>query len=190
MVFSTRTCVTIMICCIVLAVIKAPWLILVFGVTFYLTGALILIMLVYQFIQSVQAGNLPQFKIFPVLFPPVVGQKQIVQPRKMYHGTPLDNAFEIVRTRLWLIGKSPKPRAIWMTTDLENAKHYAGEDGAIVIIKVRPGTRLTATERGGSGVYYYEVPEAEPYKEYYFIPGFTLIGILDNNGKLIFGRRK
>ena len=142
MVFSTRTYVTIIICCIVLAVIKAPWLILVFGVTFYLTGALILIMLVYQFIQSVQAGNLPQFKIFPVLFPPVVGQKQIVQPRKLYHGTTRENAIEIVKTRLWLIRNSPEPRAMWMTTDLENAKHYVGEGGAIIIIKVYPDTRL------------------------------------------------
>ena len=178
MVFSTRTYVAIMICCIVLAIIKAPWLILVFGVTFYLTGALILIMLIYQFIQFVQAGNLTQFKIFPVLFPLVAGQKQIVQSRKLYHGTTHENAIEIVRTRLWLIGNSPKPRAIWMTTDLENAKHYAGENGAVVIIKVRPGTRLTTTERGGKGVYYHEIPEAEPYKEYYFISGLTPIGIL------------
>ncbi len=190
MVFSTRTYAAIMICCIVLAIIKAPWLILVFGITFYLTGALILIMMVYQSIQSVQAGNFPRLNIFPDPFPPLTVQKQIVQSRILFHGTPLDNAFEIVRTRLWLIGNSPEPRAIWMTSDIENAKDYAGEGGAIIIIKVYPDIRLTATERGGNGVYFYEIPEAEPYKEYYFIPGFTPIGILDNNGKLIAGRRK
>ncbi len=147
-------------------------------------------MMVYQFFQSIQAGNLPQFKIFPVLFPSLAVQKQIVQPRKLYQGTSRENAIEIVKTRLWLIGNSPEPRAIWMTVDLENAKDYAGESGARVIIKVRPGTRLTATERGGNGVYYHEIPEAEPYKEYYFIPGLTPIGILNNNGKLIAGQRK
>jgi hypothetical protein len=182
--------VTIMICCIVLAVIRAPWLILLFGITFYLTGALILIMMLYQFIQSVQAGNLPRLNIYPDSFPPLAVQKQIVQPRILYHGTPLDNAFEIVRTRLWLIGNSQEPRAIWMTTDFENAKDYAGEGGTIVIIKVYPDIRLTSTERGGSGVYYYEIPDAEPYKEYYFIPSLTPIGILDQRENLIFGQRK
>ena len=59
-----------------------------------------------------------------------------IKPKRLFHGTSMENALEIYNTRYWLIGDRDPP-GIYLTTKIEIAKTYAGKDGAIVVIFAR-----------------------------------------------------
>ena len=100
------------------------------------------------------------------------------QPTTLYHGTSLQNAFEIYNSGMWLIGYS-RPPAVWMSDNLVLASCYIKGTGGIVIISVAPWIRLT---NRGAGVFTYEIPNAQPWVEYYQIQGLRPVGVLDVSG--------
>ena len=100
------------------------------------------------------------------------------QPTTLYHGTTLQNAFEIYYSGLWMVGGSFPP-AVWMGDNIFIAQGYARVNGGIVVIKVDPWVRLT---NKGGGVYIYEIPGAVPRSEYYKVQGLTPVGVLNTNG--------
>ena len=104
-----------------------------------------------------------------------------VQPHELYHGTTLQNAFDIYNTGLWLVGTS-RPRAVWMADRFRKARGYAGNNGGVVVMRVNSNLKLTNRYLG---VYIYKIPNAKPNKEYYQIPGLNPVGVLDSNGNRI-----
>ena len=100
------------------------------------------------------------------------------QPTTLYHGTSLQNAFEIYNSGMWLVGYS-RPPAVWMSDNFAVASGYTKGTGGIVIISVAPWIRLT---NQGAGVFTYEIPYAQPWGEYYQIQGLKPVGVLDVNG--------
>jgi len=102
-------------------------------------------------------------------------------PSTLYHGTTLQNAYEIYNTKLWLVGNS-MPRGIYMTDDLNIAKIYAGINGGIVVISTNPNVTL---EQRTQNVYVFPVSDANPNQEYYSIQGLTPTGILSPKGARI-----
>jgi len=110
-------------------------------------------------------GNVPMLNSG---IPPVFGSSSgyaSFQPTTLYHGTSLQNAFEIYYSGMWLIGHS-QPPAVWMTDNFAVASGYIKGTGGIVIISVAPWIRLT---NRGAGVFTYEIPNAQPWVEYYQI---------------------
>ncbi len=106
-------------------------------------------------------------------------------PKRVFHGTSLENAREIYSTKLWLISNL-KPRAVYLTTDLEIAKSFAGKKGAIVDISVkRPAKLKQFRKHYDEGVYIYEIPDGKPHDAYYRIKGLEPVGLLDYKGKKI-----
>jgi len=103
------------------------------------------------------------------------------QPTTLYHGTSLQNAFEIYNSGMWLVGDS-KPSAVWMVDNFAAAKSYSGANGGIVVVSVDPSVRLTHPR---AGVFIYEIPYARRWEEYYQIPGMRPIGVLDFNGNRV-----
>jgi hypothetical protein len=103
------------------------------------------------------------------------------QPATLYHGTSLQNAFEIYNSGMWLVGDS-KPSAVWMVDNFAAAKSYSGANGGIVVVSVDPSVRLTHPR---AGVFIYEIPYARRWEEYYQIPGMRPIGVLDFNGNRV-----
>jgi len=79
---------------------------------------------------------------------------------------------------MWLIGYS-RPPAVWMADNFAVASGYIKGTGGIVIISVAPWIRLT---NRGAGVFTYEIPNAQPWVEYYQIQGLRPVGVLDVNG--------
>jgi hypothetical protein len=102
-------------------------------------------------------------------------------PLKFFHGTTRQNALKIYSTGLWLIGES-KPSAIWMTSNIEKAKIYAGSKGYIVVVNIDPALNLKKLR---DEVFIFEVPDAKPNEEYLAIEGLKPSGIIDVNGKKI-----
>ena len=111
-------------------------------------------------------------------------QPRKLYPKKLYHGTEKEFAYEIYNTGLFLIGDSVPP-AIYMTDDFDIAKEFSGKGGGIVVIEVAPEVQLTKYDEVNDNTYIYEIPGAKPYEEYYQIPGLNPIGILDSKQKLI-----
>jgi hypothetical protein len=103
------------------------------------------------------------------------------QPRQLYHGTTRENALEIHKTGMWLVGE-PTPRGVYITNKFDVAKQYSGNSGAILVIRADSKVRLTDL---GNGIYVYEVPDAVPFEWYYKIEGLKLVGILDAKGNPI-----
>jgi len=123
-------------------------------------------------------GNVPMLNSG---IPPVFGSSSgyaSFQPTTLYHGTSLQNAFEIYNSGMWLIGHS-QPPAVWMTDNFAVASSYIKGTGGIVIISVTPWVRLT---NRGTGVFIYEIPYARPWAEYYQIQGLRPVGVLDVSG--------
>lgn len=102
-------------------------------------------------------------------------------PLKLFHGTTSRIALEIYKTGLWLVGES-KPPAIWMTSNIETAKKYAGSKGYIVVVNVASALNL---KKLGDEVFIFEVPDAKPNEEYLAIEGLKPSGIIDVNGNKI-----
>jgi hypothetical protein len=116
--------------------------------------------------------------------PPVFGSSSgyaSFQPTTLYHGTSLQNAFEIYNSGIWLVGNSI-PSAVWMVDNFAAAKSYSGTNGGIVVVSVDPSVRLTHPR---AGVFIYEIPYARRWEEYYQIPGMRPIGVLDVNGNRV-----
>jgi hypothetical protein len=103
-----------------------------------------------------------------------------IQPTKLYHGTTYQNAFEIFRTGLWLVGTAQS--AVWMTDNFSTACNYAGTEGAIVVLSIASSVNLMNV---CDGVYTYEIPYVRPQNEYYQIQGVTPVGILNYYGNKI-----
>jgi hypothetical protein len=105
------------------------------------------------------------------------------QPTILYHGTTVNNALEIYKTKLWLIGKS-KPAAVWMGNRIDIAKKYSGtgKNAGIVVVKVDKD--LSLNERG-KGVFILEIPGAKPNEEYHQVEGLTPIDVIKPSGKSI-----
>ena len=123
-------------------------------------------------------GNVPMGNPRPPsVFSPSSGYASF-QPATLYHGTSLQNAFEIYNSGMWLIGYS-RPPAVWMTDNFAVASGYIKGTGAIVIISVAPWVRLT---NRGAGVFIYEIPYAQPWAEYYHIQGLKPVGVLHVSG--------
>jgi hypothetical protein len=101
--------------------------------------------------------------------------------RKLYHGTTRENALEIHKTGMWLVGE-PTPRGVYITNKFDVAKQYSGNSGAILVIRADSKVRLTDL---GNGIYVYEVPDAVPFEWYYKIEGLKLVDILDAKGNPI-----
>ena len=113
--------------------------------------------------------------------PPVFGSSSgyaSFRPTTLYHGTSLQNAFEIYNSGMWMVGNS-KPSAVWMSDNFAVASSYTKGAGGIVIISVTPWVRLTQPR---AGVFIYEIPYAQPWAEYYQIQGLKPVGVLDANG--------
>ena len=106
---------------------------------------------------------------------------RVPKPKTLYHGTTRENAFDIYNTGLWLVGHT-RPHAIWMGDRIDIARRYSRRKGAIVVVDVDPGLRLTPR---GRGVYSYEILGGVPKKEYYRIQGLTPISLLDPRGNRI-----
>lgn len=100
---------------------------------------------------------------------------------RLFHGTSRQNALEIYKTGLWLIGKS-KPPAVWMTSMIEIAKVYAEDNGYIVAVDVDRALRLKTIR---DGVFIFEVPDVKVQDEYLEIEGLRPVGIIDVNGNKI-----
>jgi len=116
--------------------------------------------------------------------PPVFGSSSgyaSFRPTTLYHGTSLQNAFEIYNSGMWLVGNS-KPSAVWMTDNFAAAKSYSGTNGGVVVVAVDPSVRLTNPR---AGVFIYEIRYARPWEEYYQIPGLRPTGVLDVNGNRV-----
>jgi len=126
-------------------------------------------------------GNVPMGNPRPPsVFSPSSGYASF-QPATLYHGTSLQNAFEIYNSGMWLVGNS-KPSAVWMVDNFAAAKSYSGANGGIVVVAVDPSVRLTHPR---AGVFIYEIPYARRWEEYYQIPGLRPIGVLDFNGNRV-----
>jgi len=126
-------------------------------------------------------GNVPMGNPRPPsVFSPSSGYASF-QPATLYHGTSLQNAFEIYNSGMWLVGNS-KPSAVWMVDNFAAAKSYSGANGGIVVVAVDPSVRLTHPR---AGVFIYEIPYARRWEEYYQIPGMRPIGVLDFNGNRV-----
>jgi hypothetical protein len=104
-----------------------------------------------------------------------------LQPTTLYHGTTRQNALEIYNSGLWMVGNSFPP-AVWMAADFAMARGYAKGTGGVVIISVAPWVRLTNL---GPGVFTYEIPNGQPWGEYYHIQGLKPVGVLDVNGNRV-----
>lgn len=124
---------------------------------------------------------------YPMPTPPVQpfigapGGYAASQPSTLYHGTSLQNALEIYNSGLWMVGNLFPP-AVWMAADFAMARGYAKGTGGVVIISVEPWVRLTDL---GSGVFTYEIPNGQPWVEYYHIQGLKPVGVLDVNGNRV-----
>ena len=103
------------------------------------------------------------------------------QASTLYHGTSLQNALEIYNSGLWMVGNLFPP-AVWMAADFAMARGYAKGTGGVVIISVAPWVRLTDL---GSGVFTYEIPNGQPWVEYYHIRDLKPVGVLDVNGNRV-----
>ena len=97
---------------------------------------------------------------------------------RLYHGSSLESVEKIFRTHSFLVGDS-KPPAFWMADTPEKVKYKCGTDGGILVIDVLPGTPLTSW---AGGVYIFEIPGAQPFREYYEIAGLVPVGVLDPTG--------
>ena len=106
---------------------------------------------------------------------------QQINPSILYHGTSIENAFEIYDTKLWLVGKAV-PRGIYLTDDFTIAKSYAGRKGGIVVVSPDPNLKFN---RKGKHVFVYEVTNPQPNQEYYAIQGLNPTAILSPNGTTI-----
>jgi hypothetical protein len=122
------------------------------------------------------------FPSFPQLMPAQLYLANLLTcPLKLFHGTTRRIALEIYKTGLWLVGES-KPPAIWMTSNIETAKKYAGSKGYIVVVNVDSALNLKKLK---DEVFIFEVPDAKPNEEYLAIEGLKPSGIIDVNGKKI-----
>lgn len=109
----------------------------------------------------------------------------LTSPKRVLHGTSLNNAREILKTKMWLISEV-NPRGVFVTTDFEIARSYAEKKGAIVDIKVKSGTKLIKfTKYHDEGVYLFEIPDGKPFEEYYKIRGLEPVGLLNYSGERI-----
>lgn len=104
-----------------------------------------------------------------------------ISPTLYFHGTTMDNALEIYNTGLWLVGDS-EPKGIYLTDSMEVAKYYSEKSGAIVVVNVSPGIKLTQKRKR---YFVYEIPDALIKREYYIIKALKPIGILSPDGKKI-----
>lgn len=108
-----------------------------------------------------------------------------IPPNRVFHGTSLKKGREIYKTKMWLISEI-KPRAVYLTTDFEIARSYAKKKGAIVDISVGRRVKLKKfTRYYDEGVYIYEIPDGNPYNEYYRINGLEPVGLLSYKGEKI-----
>ena len=98
-----------------------------------------------------------------------------------YHGTTTEDAWEIFRTGLWLVGES-MPRGVYITPKADVARHYSEDDGLIVIVHV--SDRCPITHDGGE-VYIFRVPDIKPDEFYYQIEGFNVVGLMTPGGRRI-----
>lgn len=111
---------------------------------------------------------------------PTVPQYQL-QANHYLHGTSYENAMEIFKTMLWLVGGSI-PRGVYLTKDINIARSYSQNNGAIVVVNVTTGTNL---KNLGGGVYVYEILGVQPYNEYYKIQSLTPVAVLNYQGNKI-----
>jgi len=105
-------------------------------------------------------------------------QKAKSSSRIFYHGTTRENAEEILKTGLWMRGKSGP--AIWMGDKISTVREYAGNDGAIVVVQVDPETSITPK---GEGVWTFNLPNSkDAYQEYYSIDSIKPVKMLNYDG--------
>jgi len=194
--FSTPAIVIIVICCVVLALLQAPWLIQLFGITLYLTGALVFIIMLHRFICFCKTGNWPYSQLFPnpLGFTAKPKNTKLInrpnhQPQIALHGTTKEAALDIYNTGLVLVDKPVVP-GFFVSDDFEYAKQYAKQDGYVVVFKVDPAVKLVHKPDVEFSVYYISIPDAKkkPLQIYYDIRGLTPIGMLDYSRNIIRGR--
>ena len=119
------------------------------------------------------------------LFKPKSKKKVKTKPSQFYHGTNMNNALEIYKSDLWMIGDSSiddNGKGIYMSDDFDEAKDYAGKKGGILILNVSPSVNLTFHKKN---IYSITVPGSAPYKEYYKVKGLNIKGLLDYYGNKI-----
>ena len=140
------------------------------SIIFFIAG------LIYHLFHPQTRYSLPASTNFTSAFNPTTTFSQI-QPSVVYHGASYQNAFEIFRTGLWLVGAGHSE--IWMTSDFRIACNYAGNNGAIVEFSVASSVYLN---NPAQNVFTYNIPNARPGQEYYKIPGITPVAVYDPQG--------
>ncbi len=94
-----------------------------------------------------------------------------------YHGTARENAEEIRRKNLWMIGKS-EPHGIYITPKLEEAKTYPKhhpKPRAVLTLRLRKPLQIV---KKGTDLYYVPAPPGtKPFKQYFHVPGIEITGI-------------
>jgi len=97
------------------------------------------------------------------------------QPKVFYHGTTVENAWQILKTGEWLVGKA-RPYGIYLTDDFEVAKGYSFDDGLIVLVEVDSSIELV--NRSG-GIWLYPKPSVKPNITKGRIEGLWPFAIMD-----------
>lgn len=101
--------------------------------------------------------------------------------RRYYHGTTREAAMDIFHSGLWMVGESI-PKGIYVADNFSIAKSFSSGDRAIVEIIIAHNIPL---QKRFEGAFFFEIPGAEPFKDYYRIDGFTPVSVRDADGNKI-----